>query len=106
MNPVISIVVVHVNTTHATHPFLNLRPYFGYAKRTTSNPPDECQRGVIGLVNRTDVLEECRGHYMNRTIDLMSLTVRELGDAAAERGVSASSLLAGKHPHIIWPEQV
>lgn len=41
---------------------------------------------------------------MNTFTHLMSLTVRELGDIATERGVSASSLLGGKHPHIIWPE--
>lgn len=41
-----------------------------------------------------------------KRIDLDSLTVRDLGDLAAEHGVSASSLLTGKHPHIIWPETV
>lgn len=38
------------------------------------------------------------------TVRIDTLTVRELGDIAAERGVSATSLLDSKHPHIIWPE--
>lgn len=67
-------------------------------------PLTVCQRGHIGLVTRTHVLEKAIwGNYMS-TVRIDTLTVRELGDIAAERGVTATSLLAGKHPHIIWPE--
>lgn len=43
------------------------------------------------------------GIHMNTGTTYDHLTVRELGDLAAKLGVTASSLLTDRHPHIIWP---
>lgn len=48
--------------------------------------------------NRTNVLIGGTKVKRETIINIQAMTIRELGDVAADRGVSAASLLAGSGP--------